>query len=66
MGGATLTKNVGLTPAFILEAEIDSTIRYTRFYNTYLPGYIISLVTFIALIFIFISGSGSEEGRQSC
>jgi hypothetical protein len=54
MDGATLTKNVGLTPAFIIEEETGSTIRYTRFYHTYLPGYIISLVTFIALIGISI------------
>ena len=54
MSDSISTKNLGLTPAFIVNEETDNTITYTRFYNTYLPGYIISTITLTALICIYV------------
>ena len=63
MKGATPVKNLGLTPAFILEEETDNKIKYNRFYNTYLPGYIISMVTFVALMFFYFIGNDKIKER---
>ena len=55
MDSSTTVKNLGLTPAFIVEGETGNEIKYSRFYNTYLLGYIISMVTFVALIFFYLA-----------
>ncbi len=48
-GGIEPVYNLGITPAF-LSGEGDSEIVYRRFYFNYLPGYAISLITFIFII----------------
>jgi hypothetical protein len=65
-------KNLGFMPAF--ESSPDGgNIVYTKFYHTYLPCYIVSLVTLIFLIVIWyiarrnrgvdLSGSPSPLGK---
>jgi len=61
MNGAPMIKNMGLTPAFMTEDGAENIIKFTRFYNTYLPGYIISLVTFITLVFSYYQARGRED-----
>jgi hypothetical protein len=49
-GQPPILRNLGFMPVFELKNTLNN-IRYTRFYNIYLPSYIISGLT---LIFIFI------------
>ncbi|MDY6932325.1 MAG: hypothetical protein SVJ22_10470, partial [Halobacteriota archaeon] len=46
MDGRPMVKNMGLTPAFVNVEGKENNIIFTRFYDTYLPGYIISFGAF--------------------
>ena len=45
---------VGIIEEDTVEKETDNKIKYKRFYNTYLPGYVISIIAFVALIYIYL------------
>ncbi|MDY6930878.1 MAG: hypothetical protein SVJ22_03035, partial [Halobacteriota archaeon] len=61
MDGALMIKNMGLTPAFVIEKGMENNIVFARFYDTYLPSYIISFGTFVALITLYYQGRDKEE-----
>lgn len=51
--GSRAAKNLGIMPVFEV-GENGGVVTYSRFYNVYLPGYIVSSLAFVILVIVYL------------